>query len=96
VSGISELDRVFGGGIAKSSVALIGGDPGAGNTTLLSTLAGIMSLQVSTLYVTAEECLLAYKTRALDRLKIKYDDDNFRLTINLWRVRESPSSRLSI
>jgi DNA repair protein RadA/Sms len=79
VSGISELDRVFGGGIATSSVALIGGDPGAGKTTLLSALAGIMSLQVSTLYVTAEEGLSAYKTRALDRLKIKYDDDNFRL-----------------
>src|SRR5512135_2359024 len=38
-TGISELDRVLGGGIVAGSVILIGGDPGVGKSTI--------SLQVS-------------------------------------------------
>ncbi|HEY5138743.1 MAG TPA: ATPase domain-containing protein, partial [Methylococcales bacterium] len=34
-TGISEFDRVLGGGIVKGSVVLIGGAPGAGKSTLL-------------------------------------------------------------
>ena len=34
-SGISELDRVLGGGIVEGGVVLIGGDPGIGKSTLL-------------------------------------------------------------
>jgi DNA repair protein RadA/Sms len=33
--GIGEFDRVLGGGIAKGSLILIGGDPGIGKSTLL-------------------------------------------------------------
>ena len=32
-SGLSELDRVMGGGIVNGSVTLIGGDPGIGKST---------------------------------------------------------------
>src|SRR6185503_7201203 len=32
--GISELDRVLGGGLVLGSVVLIGGDPGIGKSTL--------------------------------------------------------------
>ncbi|HHJ20884.1 MAG TPA: DNA repair protein RadA, partial [Gammaproteobacteria bacterium] len=35
-SGLSELDRVLGGGIVSGSVTLIGGDPGIGKSTLLT------------------------------------------------------------
>ena len=34
-SGLSELDRVLGGGLVPGSVVLIGGDPGIGKSTLL-------------------------------------------------------------
>ncbi len=34
-TGIAELDRVCGGGLASASAVLIGGDPGIGKSTLL-------------------------------------------------------------
>ena len=37
-SGIDELDRVLGGGLVPGSVVLIGGDPGAGKSTLAKLL----------------------------------------------------------
>ena len=43
-TGITEFDRVLGGGIVDGSLILIGGDPGIGKSTLmlqvLSTLSG--------------------------------------------------------
>jgi DNA repair protein RadA/Sms len=41
-TGISELDRVLGGGIVPGSVVLIGGDPGIGKSTLMLQAAGAM------------------------------------------------------
>src|SRR5487761_583944 len=38
-SGQGELDRVLGGGIIPGSVALLGGDPGIGKSTLLLQVA---------------------------------------------------------
>ena len=38
VTGISELDRVLGGGIVIGSVTLIGGEPGIGKSTSLLQL----------------------------------------------------------
>lgn len=37
-TGISELDRVLGGGIVKGSLILIGGEPGIGKSTLILQL----------------------------------------------------------
>ncbi|HSH88854.1 MAG TPA: DNA repair protein RadA [Ramlibacter sp.] len=55
-TGISELDRVLGGGIVEGGVVLIGGDPGIGKSTLLlQALDGLQRSGVSTLYVTGEE-----------------------------------------
>src|SRR3954469_14722796 len=34
-TGMSELDRVFGGGLIPGSVTLLGGEPGIGKSTLL-------------------------------------------------------------
>ena len=43
--GISEFDRVLGGGIMPGSVVLVGGDPGIGKSTLLLQMAGQLSAQ---------------------------------------------------
>ncbi|MCG8380384.1 MAG: DNA repair protein RadA, partial [Proteobacteria bacterium] len=56
-TGISELDRVMGGGIVNGSVTLIGGDPGIGKSTLLLQTLSSLDKQsgLSSLYVTGEE-----------------------------------------
>ncbi|PIS36964.1 MAG: DNA repair protein RadA [Nitrospirae bacterium CG08_land_8_20_14_0_20_52_24] len=68
--GLSEMDRVLGGGLVQGSVTLIGGDPGIGKSTLLLQIADSLSRQgQEILYVTAEESLRQVKIRA-DRLGI--------------------------
>jgi DNA repair protein RadA/Sms len=55
-TGIDELDRVFGGGVVRGSVTLLGGDPGIGKSTLLLQALGAMRTRgVRALYVTSEE-----------------------------------------
>jgi DNA repair protein RadA/Sms len=54
-TGVDELDRVLGGGIVAGGVALIGGDPGIGKSTLLLQAADVLSAQLKVLYVTGEE-----------------------------------------
>lgn len=54
-TGISEFDRVLGGGLVSGAVVLIGGDPGIGKSTLLlQTLVSLAQL-TKVLYVTGEE-----------------------------------------
>ena len=65
-SGISELDRVLGGGIVPGSVVLLAGDPGIGKSTLLLQLAA----KIKSLYISGEESVQQVKLRA-DRLGIK-------------------------
>lgn len=36
----TELPRVLGGGLVRGSMAMLGGDPGVGKSTLLLQLAG--------------------------------------------------------
>ena len=62
-TGISELDRVLGGGLVQGSVVLIGGDPGIGKSTILiQTLSSLSNLK--SLYVTGEESLQQVSMRA--------------------------------
>jgi DNA repair protein RadA/Sms len=75
-TGLSELDRVLGGGLVEGSVVLIGGDPGIGKSTiLLQTLTWLAQSQRA-LYVTGEESLgqVAMRAKRLelpcDRLRI--------------------------
>lgn len=62
--GLSELNRVLGGGLVNGSVVLIGGDPGIGKSTLLIQTLAHLSLQQSVLYVTGEESLQQVAMRA--------------------------------
>jgi len=52
-SGMAELDRALGGGLVPGQVALLGGDPGIGKSTLL--LQALSSISRTGLYVTGEE-----------------------------------------
>jgi DNA repair protein RadA/Sms len=55
-TGLSELDRVLGGGVVEGAVVLIGGDPGIGKSTLLlQALDALHRSGMNTLYVTGEE-----------------------------------------
>lgn len=54
-SGISEFDRVLGGGLVAGSVVLIGGDPGIGKSTLLLQTVHQLAQTRACLYVSGEE-----------------------------------------
>lgn len=54
-TGLTELDRVLGGGLVAGSVTLIGGDPGIGKSTLLLQAAANLAETGSVLYITGEE-----------------------------------------
>lgn len=71
ITGISELDRVLGGGIVPGSMILVGGDPGIGKSTLiLQLLSAIAAKEKKVLYITGEESAQQIRMRA-DRLGIK-------------------------
>ncbi|MDX8393522.1 MAG: DNA repair protein RadA [Mariprofundales bacterium] len=64
LTGIDELDRVFGGGLVPGSVALIGGEPGIGKSTLLLQAGKALaeSGHIS-LYITGEESVAQVRLR---------------------------------
>ena len=62
--GLTELNRVLGGGLVDGSVVLIGGDPGIGKSTLLLQTLANLSQEHKTLYVTGEESLQQVAMRA--------------------------------
>lgn len=64
-SGISELDRVLGGGIVPGSLTLISGEPGIGKSTIIAQAAGRIADKYGTvLYVSGEESEEQVKLRA--------------------------------
>lgn len=63
-TGLSELDRVLGGGLVTGSVTLLGGDPGIGKSTLLIQCLAHLSVENKTLYITGEESLRQVSMRA--------------------------------
>ncbi len=64
-TGISELDRVLGGGLVEGSAILIGGDPGIGKSTLLLQLVMSLSKQgTDCYYISGEESINQIQLRA--------------------------------
>ncbi|MCZ2203798.1 DNA repair protein RadA [Bartonella sp. A05] len=64
-SGISELDRVTGGGFVRGSALLVGGDPGIGKSTLLTQTAAALSRKGHrVIYVSGEEAIAQIRLRA--------------------------------
>jgi len=63
-TGISELDRVLGGGLVRGGVVLLGGDPGIGKSTLLLQALSQLSKSSKALYVSGEESAQQVALRA--------------------------------
>lgn len=71
-TGLSELDRVLGGGLVAGSVVLIGGDPGIGKSTILLQTLTHLAQQHNALYITGEESLSQVAMRG-KRLELPCD-----------------------
>ena len=72
-TGISEFDRVLGGGLVKGGVVLLGGDPGIGKSTLLLQALAHLARQLPVLYVSGEESAQQIALRA-QRLELGQTD----------------------
>lgn len=72
MTGITELDRVLGGGMVPGSVVLVSGDPGIGKSTLLLQMCQPLSAMLKVLYITGEESVRQIKLRAM-RLGVSND-----------------------
>ncbi len=69
-TGMSELDRVLGGGAVKGSLVLVGGAPGIGKSTLMLQICDNLCRFCDVLYVSGEESERQIKLRA-QRLGIR-------------------------
>src|SRR5688500_3242042 len=64
-TGISEFDRILGGGIVPGSAVLVGGEPGIGKSTLLLQVANDIARGAG-----VADALLSKQNRALKRAKL--------------------------
>ena len=67
LTGLSEFDRVLGGGLVAGQVVLLAGEPGVGKSTLLASVAHAMASRNQTttvLYVSGEESVEQISVRA--------------------------------
>ena len=69
-TGLSELDRVLGGGAVQGSLVLVGGAPGIGKSTLMLQICDNLCRFSKVLYVSGEESERQIKLRA-ERLGVQ-------------------------
>jgi DNA repair protein RadA/Sms len=84
-TGITELDRVLGGGLVRGAVVLIGGDPGIGKSTLLLQALTLMSERCKVVYVSGEESAQQIALRSR-RLQVDSGKVDFLAEIQLERI----------
>ena len=72
-TGLSELDRVLGGGAVQGSLVLVGGAPGIGKSTLMLQICDNLCRFAKVLYVSGEESERQIKLRA-ERLKVRSEN----------------------
>ena len=64
-TGVSELDRVLGGGLVPGAAILLAGEPGVGKSTLLLSVAAQTASQgITALYISGEESAPQVRLRA--------------------------------
>ncbi len=86
---ITELDRVLGGGLVQGSVALIGGNPGIGKSTLLIQTANLLAKKnCDVIYISGEESIDQVRLRA-KRLGVENKDIRLGSTTNVGDIISS-------
>lgn len=90
VTGISEFDRVLGGGAMRRSAILIGGEPGIGKSTLMiQTCAAVhKATNGKILYISGEESAGQIKGRA-DRLHLDTSGIEILCTMRLEDIKDA-------
>ncbi|MGN1230806.1 MAG: DNA repair protein RadA [Anaerotignum sp.] len=87
LTGITEFDRVMGGGIVRDSVAIITSPPGGGKSTLSLMAASALAKQGHrVLYASGEESDSQIKSRA-DRILEKIEE-------NIWILADTSMDRV--
>ncbi|MEV0379193.1 DNA repair protein RadA [Nonomuraea sp. NPDC050643] len=94
-TGVSELDRVLGGGLVPGAVVLLAGEPGIGKSTLLLEAAASIAERTTVLYVTGEESAAQVRLRAdrigaiQDQLYLAAETDLSALVTHVEKVQPS-------
>ncbi len=84
-TGMSELDRVLGGGLVSGSVVLLSGEPGIGKSTLLLQLSARLGQRKKVLYLSGEESVGQLKMRA-KRLNLSGGQTYIQTETNMERI----------
>lgn len=84
-TGITEFDRVLGGGLVAGGVVLIGGDPGIGKSTLLLQTVCRVSQSLKAFYISGEESAQQIAMRA-QRLGLDASQVDVLAEINLEKI----------
>ncbi|MBC7757053.1 MAG: DNA repair protein RadA [Bdellovibrio sp.] len=84
-TGITEFDRVLGGGLVEGGVVLIGGDPGIGKSTLLLQVLCHLGKSAQGIYVSGEESPQQIAMRA-KRLGLDASNVELLAEINLEKI----------
>jgi len=87
-TGISEVDRVFGGGIVPGSLILLSGEPGIGKSTILAQIANAIATNTDTgevFYASGEESASQVKAR-LARLNCDFAKIGFISETNVEKI----------
>ncbi|MDR0934498.1 MAG: AAA family ATPase, partial [Burkholderiaceae bacterium] len=92
VTGISEFDRVLGGGLVPGGVVLIGGDPGIGKSTLLLQALASLATRHRVLYISGEESAAQIALRA-KRLALQTRDLQLQAEIRLETILATLAAR---
>ena len=90
-SGLTEFDRVLGGGIVKGSLVLISGDPGIGKSTILLQVCQSLGKTLEILYVSGEESAKQIKLRA-QRIGIESETVNVLTETDVYTIIEQINS----
>lgn len=90
-TGLSELNRVLGGGLVKGSLVLLGGEPGIGKSTILLQICQFLGEEHSVLYVSGEESARQIKLRA-ERLGVDTENLYILTSTDAEAIAETISS----